>query len=202
MVKLIPTFSLQHASVPTVTVFLTRSVFDWRPGGIIAGQEVLNQVNQEPMIVMYRRRVWIGTVRPNGNTIKIQPEGEAVFYLPSAEVRLFTITQPPSESGHCLYECNIKGVTENTSPELNQLFGLSADKMAGDGWQQAVGKNDDERAATAHRWQDAVESLSLYQARYTVTNQTTGEQSRHCTLAAIEHKRGKPSLYRGIVLPE
>lgn len=191
--------STEIASV--ISVFLTRSVFDWTPGSVVTGTE-RTQIHEEPMGILIGSEVWIGQVRPEGARLKITPEGKSPpFYADSVDVRLFTLDGLLPTSAHARYECRIDGECVDANEKLGNIVGLSLPEMDGTKWLRAAGRNELDRMRTWQVWKNNVDQLRTHADNYYLVNQDT-MQPQHCrTIAAVVKKRGKPALYRGIVLP-
>ena len=184
----------------TISVFLTRSVFDWTPGNVVTGTEQ-EAVTEEPMGILIGSEIWIGYVRPEGARLKIIPEGQPPFYADSVNVRLFTLDGLLPNDQHARYECRIDGECMDANKKLQDILGLPLSEMDGTKWLRAAGRNEAERVRTWQVWKGNVDQLQTHMDDYYLVNQET-MQPQHCrTIAAVVRKRGKPALYRGIVLP-
>lgn len=199
--QLIPTTLRASSEVaPQVTVFLTRSVYDWRTGEVITGKENDQTVTEEPMIVVRGSDVWVGEVRPEGGRVRITPDGKKPFYLRAEEVRLYSISGLPGSVAVARYECGLDGRCVNATEMLGNMLGMSLREMEGIGWLRAAGRSVEEKAKTWLTWKNNVEQYRLHTDDYYLINQNTGETQECQTIATVELKRGKPALYRGIVV--
>jgi PAS domain-containing protein len=187
------------AASPSLTVFLSRSVYGWRPGGVLIGSLTGRQITETPMIIKTATNTWIGEVRPEKDKWKIVQEGRPPLYVPAESAALYKINSPPSNNHVAAYECRADGACTFANSHLSRLLGLSPGEIEGIGWLRAIGQSVQEKQIAWFNWQSAIEKLSLHSQDYHVVNQSTLTVSNCRTLAVVETVRGKPALYRGIV---
>lgn len=117
--------------------------------------------------------------------------------LKMAEIRSNLMSDLLIKTGE--YRCNSRGETVWVNKALCELFGLNSHEMLGNGWLDAVDK--DERIEVLKTWHENIENEIPHEAEYTVKNKITGEKFKVLTKANC-HKGndGKILGYYGTVI--
>lgn len=105
-----------------------------------------------------------------------------------------------------VYECSPDGKCTRANPALCELFGLSESDMIGgdgNGWLQAVGRNQSEKMTVFHNWSASVAESVPYKDEYWIVP-PDGEPV-YCTTyaqALRSKKSGKILKFYGVVNPK
>jgi len=102
-----------------------------------------------------------------------------------------------------VYECAPDGSCTFANHALCMLFGLSESEMKGNGWLNAVGRNQTERMTIWQIWQDSVKNNVPYKAEYWVVPADSGEAVYCVTYAKALRSpdTGQVLKFHGVVKP-
>ncbi len=102
-----------------------------------------------------------------------------------------------------IYECDATGKCTSANPALCELFGMTEQEMLGNGWLEAVGRNQVEKKLVFENWQASVRDNIPYREDYWIVPRT-GEAIL-CTMyaqALRSRSTGKVLRFHGVVNPK